>query len=583
MAVAELSNDRIVLTTEFREKEMVKTVPGVRWSSEEQVWWLPLSWAGCVQLRGVFGAELAIGQALNAWAAEQLRTRINPCLALRVAADAPELAILSALRPYQRAGAAFLVAARQALIADEMGTGKTVQTISALEVIGDAAYPALIVCPSSMKLTWEAEFHKWAPSRMPVVIAGTAAKRRSKIEELQLGAAQVGIINYEALRYHTRLDGYGSVTLSDDDRTPKELNQVPFKSVVADEAHRVKDPRAKQTRALWAIGRPAQQRYALTGTPVANTPEDIWTLMRFVSPEEYPAKTKFIERYALQAYNVFGFMQVVGVKAETREELFKILDPRMIRRLKKAVLPQLPDKTYVTRTVELEAKQRKAYDMLRKEMMAELTGGTLMATNTLTQCTRLVQFASAYGELVDQGRTDAEGQTLLDLILTDPSCKVDALMEVIEELGEQQAVVFAESRQLIELAAKRLAGKDGDGVRFGQITGSVSPLDRQEAVTAFQSHRLKLLLCTLGAGGEGLTLTAAATAIFLQRSFSMVKNVQAEDRIHRIGQEADAVTIVDLVAANTIEARIHAVRAEKGERLEEIVRDADTLKVWLSR
>jgi SNF2 family DNA or RNA helicase len=565
------SENRIVLDTEFREKEMVKMLPGVKWSTEASTWWVPLSWSACIQLRGIFGDSLRVGPNLGAWAREQVANRISPCLALRTADDAPDLAFLSTLYPFQRAGVKFMVTARQALLADEMGLGKTVQAIAALEAIGDSAYPALIVCPNSMKIPWSEEFKKWASSRTSIVISGSAVARRKEIEKLKDGIADVGIINYEALRLHTRLEGYGSVTLSDDEKTPKELNDVPFKSVVADEAHRLKDPRAKQTRALWWVGRTAENRFALTGTPIANSPEDIWTLMRFVSPVDFPAKTRFMERYALQSFNVFGFMEVAGLKSETRDELFKILDPRMIRRTKAAVLPQLPPKTFSTRYVEMGPKQKKPYEEMRKEMMADLQGGILLAGNPLVRATRLIQFASATGEMREE-----------QLILTDPSCKVDALEEIAEELGDQRAVVFAESRQLIEIAARRLAEAK---YRVAQVTGAIAAHDRAFNVTSFNEGKLDLLLLTLGAGGEGLSFPGCSVGIFLQRSWSMVKNLQAEDRIHGIGRgvEGMATEIIDVITANTIEAKVHAIRVEKGAMLEELVRDEATLKTWLAK
>ncbi len=582
MPVAERDGARIVLAAEYRERELIKQVPGVRWDTTEQQWWLPLSWAACVQLRGVFGAELQVGAELGAWSRAELEARINPCLALRTAEDADALSMLTALRPFQRAGAEFLRTARHALLADEMGLGKTVQAIAALEATGAEAYPALIVCPNSMKRSWEQEFHKWAPGRIVEVAGSTAATRRKAIEALRDGVADVLVMNYEALRYETRLAPYGSVALDEKDRQEKSLNEVTWRSVVADEAHRVKDPRSKQSRALWYVSKDAQQRYALSGTPVANSPEDMWALMRFVAPTEFPAKTRFIERYALQSYNVFGFMEIQGIKGETREELFKILDPRFVRRTRKAVMPQMPDKVYTTRYVEMETKQKKAYEELRKEKLTELEGGILMTGNPLTELTRLMQFASAMGELEDTGTLNENGTPRLQLKLTSPSCKVEALLELAVELGDDRAVVFAESRQLIELAAKALLKAK---YTVGQVTGTVPEHERAANVQNFNAGRIKFLLITLGAGGEGLSLPGCNTAIFLQRSFSLVKNAQAEDRIAGIGRGTEGVapTIIDVVTVNTVESRVAAAMADKSRKAEELVRDEEMVKAWLAK
>jgi SNF2 family DNA or RNA helicase len=310
-------------------------------------------------------------------------------------------------------------------------------------------------------------------------------------------------------------------------------------------------------------------RFALSGTPADEALEDTWTIMRFLSHEEYPGSGKFFDRYAQKSFDVYGYEKIVGILGETSQELFSFLDPRMIRRTKKAVLSQLPEKIYTTREVELGTKQRKAYDSLRKEMLAELDSGVLLAVDPLSKLTRLLQFASAHGDI------DADG----NLILTEPSCKVDALEDVVIELGGGQAVAFAESRQLIELAYARLVKA---GYKVGMVTGMVSEMDRAENVRTFQSGELKLLLVTLGAGGEGLTLTAAQTGIFLQRSWSSIKNLQAEDRIHRIGQEGSC-TIVDIVAVDTVEQGVHSVREAKAAKLEEILRDGEMVKIWLSK
>lgn len=595
---------RILVYAEFREKERVKEVPGARWDNafawvdgeaapHTGVWWVPWSWAACVQLRGIFGADLQVGPALTEWSVNERDTRIKPCLALRTAADA-DLPFFEKLYPFQRAGVKFMTTAGSALNADEMGTGKSVQGIASMEALN--AYPALIVCPNSMKHAWADEFTKWAPGRKTVIITGTPKKRADAIALIASGEAEVGIINYEALRSHTRLAGYGSLELTDKEKEEKELNAIPFKAVIADEAHKIKDPRAKQTRAVWYMGDRADHRFALTGTPVANSPEDIWTLMRFVAPYEYPYKSAFIDRYAHTTYSIFGFEEVAGIKAEMTDELFSILDPRFIRRIKEVVLPQLPDKIYSTRFVKMETpggsatKQKQAYESMRKDMLAALDGGTLMAGSPLTQAIRLCQFASAHGALEPTGEYDEFTQAPKQrLVLTDPSNKADALEEIVLELGNGQAVVFAESKQLIQLCHDRLlklSGKDDGlyaGLTLGLVTGDVPDYQRAENVRQFQQGQIKVLLLTLGAGGEGLTLTAANTAVFLQRSWSAVQNAQAEDRIHRIGQEAASVNIIDVVTEGTIEDKVRSVLADKAGMLEQIARDESTWKDWLKK
>ena len=568
MALAELEDGRIVVETEYRDRELIRQVPGVRWDKDRDAWELALSWGGCVQLRGVFGDDLRVGPALAQWSREIRAALIDPCMALRAAQDGDEytVALNPELYPFQRAGVAFMSRAGRALLADEMGLGKSVQAVRAVEQLN--AYPALIVCPNSMKWVWADEFRRWAPLRRVSVAAGGAAARRKAIAAVAGGDADVLVINWESLRTHTRVAGYPSVKLTDDEKKEKELNAVAWRVVVADEAHRGKNPRAKQTRALWYLGDRAEHAFALSGTPIANSPEDAWALMRFVSPAEYPVKTQWVDRYGLQSWSPFGSLQVIGLRAENKDELFRIMDPRFIRRTKEAVLPQLPPKVYASRFVELGPKQRKAYDQMREHMLAELDGGTLLASSPLARLTRLIQFASATAEI------DGEG----NLVMADPSCKTEALAEIADELGGQKAVVFTVSVQLARMAAAKL---EAEGYKVGSITGDVTGALRFDVIRRFQESDLQFCVVTLGAGGEGITLTAAQTAIFLQRSFSFVQNNQAEDRLHRIGQTG-SVEVIDVVARDTIEPHVHDIYRRKGEMSEEVVRDEETLRRWLS-
>lgn len=570
--LAELSGDRIWLKTEYSEAELVKRVPGTRWDKQHRLWYVPLSWAACVTLRGVFESKLEIGPELTKWAEAELTDRVTPCLALRDAEDADLPAGIVpdglALEPRQRAGALFMATARRAANCDGMGSGKTVQTIAALETIGDGAYPAVVVCPNSMKSVWEREFATWAPHRRVQALAGGAAKRRKAIEAL--GAElDVAIMSWESLRTHSKCAGYGPMKLTEKEREEKELNAAPLRTFVADEAHRAKSPKAQQTRAAWAVAWGCENRFALTGTPLANTPADTWSIMHMLAPDEWPAKTAFLDRFALLSWSSFGFMNVVGIRGDTKDEFFAILNPRFIRRptqmVVPALLPKLPPQI---RRVELAPKQRKAYDQLRKSLLAELDGGVLMASNPLTRLTRLKQLASAYCEIDDAG----------NVRMTDPSCVLDALEDILEETGDEQVVAFTESRQLVDLAAARLEKKK---VPFGLIAGGVDAALRQKAVDEFQAGQLRVMLATLGAGGEGLTLTASRHPVFLERSFSLVKNLQGEDRTWRKGQDREVQPIY-VVPEDTVAEHVLEIGDEKAERLEEICRDEETLRRWLA-
>ena len=579
---ADLVDGVILIWSTFRHKEILKMVPGIRWDNELRQWRLPLSWAACKQLRGVFGENLVVGQALAEWARRELETRISPALATRLDTEldsgdpSTEAKIIRSwrkrdgalnLRPFQEADVLFLQRAGSALLANEPGAGKSCSVISTLRLLhesGEVPFPCLVVCPASLKRNWEREFDLWMPGLSISVVDGGAATRRKAIKS----GADVVIINYESAWRHTRLAGYGNMALTEAEKTPKELNEIKWNTVIVDEAHRLKSPRSKQARAVWWLGQGARYRFALTGTPIANNPGDLWSILRFVSPDEFPAKTMFVERYCQIAFNLFGGMEVLGIKGETREEFFSILDPMFRRMPKDLVLPQLPPKVRMIREVEMSPKQRKAYLGMQTGMMTDLDGEMLIETLPLTQRLRLVQFASASAEILEDGSVH----------LTTPSSKIDEMMDYLSDIGDDEpAVLFAQSRQLIELAAQRL---EKEKISFVKIVGGQTTDERANAVRDFQNGRVRCFLGTVQAAGEGITLTRARHIAFLQRSDSMIGNVQAENRCHRLGSEGhESIVITDFVTTGTVEEKQAEALLLKVERLEEIVRDRQLLEI----
>lgn len=274
-----------------------------------------------------------------------------------------------------------------------------------------------------------------------------------------------------------------------------------------------------------------------------------------------------------QAYNVFGQPTVIGLKPETRDEFYRIVNPRMRRMPKDLVLDFLPPIIPIVREVPMLPEQQKAYDSMRDNMLAELDSGEVMITTSpLTRLTRLVQFASAYATLTEPDESGAQRA-----ILSEPSNKLDAFMDDFEsgDFGDSSIIVFAQSRQLIELLSARLEKK---GVDHGLITGAISEDDRQRYIDEFQAGKFRLMLVTIQAGGVGLTLTKAKIRAFLQRSWSLIDQKQAEARNHRIGSEMhDSIIHIDYVSPGTVEEQQLAALEGKGERLEEILRDRDVL------
>jgi SNF2 family DNA or RNA helicase len=536
-------------------------------------------------MRSVFKDDLEIGPRLSEWATNELATRVAPANALR---DLEDFDGDQDLFPHQRAGVEFLATARRALLADEPGLGKTAQTIRGLKKIhdsGESVFPTLITCPNTLKKNWQREYAMWWPDARVQVISGSAVARRKQFDT----EADVYVINWESLRSHSRLAPYGSVALTrcvacggHDEKISenrcevhiRELNEMDFKAVVADEIHRSKDPKSKQTRALWAATGNADIRYALTGTPIANNVLDLWSILHWLSPTEWPSKTRWIDRMVDTMMNAFGGMIVLGVKPHMQDEFYQTINPRMRRMLKARVLPWLPPVMKERRDVEMSTKQAKAYKQMRDLMIAEIEGGgAVTAPSALTQTTRLLQFASSFAEshLVDE----FTGET--KVVLAAPSCKVDALMDDIKsgDFGDDSVAVCAVSRQLIELLSTEMTKA---GIAHGLITGAQNEDERQQAVDDFQSGKIKWILFTAQAGGVGITLTAARRMVMLQRPWSLVDYKQALDRVHRIGSEIhDSITIIDYVTDGTIEERVIDVLDSKAESFEQIVKDKEKL------
>lgn len=590
----------IRFTAPYMLNQLIKDAGG-SWNSKggsSGFWQAPLTWATCVRARGVFGKDLQVGQRLATWSLEKYETisRAMECRDLTAPVNREWAALeedspLRRLYPHQDIGRVFLNLAPESLLADEPGVGKTATLLTGLAL--SQCLPAIVICPTAVRHNWTLEAAMWLPEATPYEVKGTAVQRTKILAKAATDPTALVVINIEAVRSHSRLAPYGSVSLTACQecdpkggtpdltpakchRHPKELNQIPFRAFILDEAHRIKEPKSLQTRAVWSVahGEAIERRWAATGTPIANHPGDLWALLHCISPDQFPGKTKFIDRYCQISPNPFGGIDITGLRSDTKDEFFKIFDPMFRRMTKARVLKFLPPKVRSIRYAEMTPKQAKAYKEMATAYETELGSGWLVAGEglppdsvLLIAAGRLVQFSSAHADVY----TDADG--INRVRLQDPSNKVDALMEILEEYGpDHPLVVCAESRQLIEIASQRL---EKENIPHVLITGAQTAEERTRSLAEFQDGKVNLLLFTIKAGGTGLTMTRADTIVFLQRSWSMIDNKQAEDRVHRIGSEQhESVHIIDVVAPGTIEehqiARIH----DKQMLSDEVTRDA---------
>lgn len=349
--------------------------------------------------------------------------------------------------------------------------------------------------------------------------------------------------------------------------------------------HLIKNNQTGRSQAVRRIAHKVTERdgavVCLSGTPITHHPGDLWASLDALEHNAWPSRTRWVARYCMTIAGEYGD-EILGLLA-SREPEFRTTLLGQHRRVAKAdVLSQLPPKVYSVRTVDLPREWRKAYDDMESQMLAELPDGEeLSVMGVLAQMTRLAQLASAPADVAVTTEITPEGLEKVHtrVTLKAPSWKVAALLEILEERPGQPVVCFAPSRQLMQLAGQAAAEA---GMRVGYIVGGQAPAERTRAVDEFQAGQLELICATTGAGGVGLTLTAARTVVFLQRPWSLVESIQAEDRCHRIGSEVhDSIEVIDVVARNTLDTRIRAVLRERAGQLADLVQDPRVLTTLL--
>ena len=419
--------------------------------------------------------------------------------------------LTATLRSYQQAGVDWLCFLRDAglgaLLADDMGLGKTLQTLCALRG------RTLIVAPKSVVHNWQAEAMRFRPSLRTALYQGP--KRALD------GAADVTITSYAILR----LDA-------------ERLAQESWDTIVLDEAQSIKNPDSQVARAAFAL----QGKFlvALTGTPLENRLEELWSILYFSHRGLLPGRSQFRDRYA------------TPIEQGDRERLAALRQktkPFILRRLKRDVLRELPPRTDMILEVELDPAEREVYAAVRaatlRDVIAKLQeGGSVLPA--LEALLRLRQ-AACHPALVP-------GQD------APSSSKVDALLENLEEAAAEghKALVFSQWTSLLDLVEPHLTAAQ---IGFARLDGSTR--DRAAVVASFQSESgPPVLLTSLKAGGTGLNLTAADHVFLLDPWWNPAVEDQAADRAHRIGQERP-VMVYRLIAKDTVEEGILALQARK--------------------
>lgn len=457
-----------------------------------------------------------------------LDTIYNPsCMQFEV----PEL-VAPILRGYQVHGYKWMKTLASygfgGILADDMGLGKTLQSItyilSELPLVRKNKLPILIVCPSSLTYNWLSEINKFAPGVHAVILDGKKGERTAK--QKLAADSDIVITSYPLLR--------------------KDIvwyEKQTYHTVFFDEAQAFKNPITQTARTVKKIQ--ADYRFALTGTPVENSLEELWSIFHVVFPKLFQG---------LKEYSHL-----------TRKQIARRVRPFLLRRLKEEVLSELPEKIESIDLVELLPEQKKLYAAylakLRHDTLKHLDKDTLRKNKIriLAGLTRLRQICCHPSLFVDGYKGS--------------SAKFEQLLRIIEEskLAGRRVLIFSQFTKMLQLIGREMAMQE---LPFFYLDGQTPSEERLALTNRFNEGERNLFLISLKAGGTGLNLTGADTVILYDLWWNPAVEEQAADRAHRMGQ-TNIVQVIKLVARGTIEEKMNELQEKKRELIEEIIDSKD--------
>lgn len=437
--------------------------------------------------------------------------------------------------PYQREGICFGLNKKKLLIGDEPGLGKTLQSIGIVDTAN--AYPALVICPSSLKINWQREFEKFTDKKALVLDNAT---RTAWPYFLQMGMFHVAIVNYESLRKYFVWD------INSSDRRSFRLKNVVFndaikvfRSVIIDESHRVKDPSAQQTIFTRGIVEGKDFRILLSGTPVVNRAEDLVSQLSIMGRlQEFGGRAKFLADYG---------------ENENLDDLSRRLyGCCMIRREKAKVLTQLPDKTRTDLYVDISNSEE--YRLAQADLAEYLRRYTECTDRDIRRKMRM----EALVKFMTLRALSAKGKVkqAIDFI------------RVFLDSGKP-LILFCSYHEIVDELCKAFP-------KAVRVTGRDNATTKQAAVDAFQKGDAKLIICSIKAAGVGLTLTASSNVAFVEFPWTYADCCQCEDRAHRIGQR-DNVTCYYLIGRGTIDTVLYNIIHRKKSIANQIMATDDEI------
>ncbi len=437
---------------------------------------------------------------------------------------------------HQIEGVRKLIRQKSFILADDMGLGKSLQalTVFAADIVMGLSSTAIVVAPVTLKQNWSNEIEKF--SRIPhVVLEGSRPKREKQILEFaSIHGPKILIVNYEQVVSHLNT-----------------LNSLNFDVAIFDEAHYLRNPKARRTEA--SLNLRSTRSFMLSGTPFLNHVNELWSLLHKIDPEAYPKYYSFVNRYAV--FGGYSSKQIVGVKNE--RELKSRLGNLMLRRLKEEVL-DLPEVQFIQRIVKLLPQQEELYKQIVNEGKLSRFDSEEddEIENALTKYLRLKQICGTTFRFTNQDHS-----AKLDLAVEDD-------LEILK--NGHRVVVFTQFRDVLECYVKRMSNHD---YPIFQLHGQVPKEDRVNTVTEWsQTEKPGVLVCMLQVAGIGLNMTAARHASFLDKLWVPGLNKQAVDRLNRIGASTtQPIQVREYLVKGSVETRVEAILKNKSEVFADVV------------
>lgn len=529
-----VKNGRIFFPVPYSDRDRARMIPGSLWHPAIKVWSFPALQAEAIKKLCPAAAD-DIDRSLRDWRADR-KDFIKKAVVIReemnAASDEEDLDLqLAAIklpenfkrRPYkhQERMLRYLLLKGRALLSAEMGTGKTQVGVNFIDIMD--AVPALIVCPLSVIPAWESEVEACC-ERPFVTITGSPKGRAAKLADAILDR-KIAIINYDGILSTAKLFSHWD----------------KFKTVILDESSYIKSPRAQRTKLILKLFKDAAYKICMSGTPITQSPVDIFTQYNFLDPKFLGFGNFYAFRNTYCRMGGYGNYQVIGYN--NLHILKRDINRRCIVIKKEDIVEhEMPDKLYHVRYVEMSSELKAQYTSMKDDLVLELsTGEELTAPLVLTKILRLQQILS--GGFLPKEKNE----------------KLKILEEVSDEILSCGHSVVIWTRFVSSYTLLSAIFRD-KGHSISLISGDTK--DRGAEIEKFQSGENKIMICQVDAGGFGITLTRAHHAIYWENVFSLEKRRQSEDRIHRIGQK-ETCHYIDLVYRGSIDEKVLAAIQKK--------------------